>query len=396
MTDFPISRRHVLAGMAGTATLGFSGNAFAEVPPLPSSPVSINLVDVAGNLALTQPAIEAYRAANPKLVSRIIFSKAPAPELPGKIKAQQAAKRVDIDGVLTGIDVLSAGVEQKLWTPLFPDFQSKLPVLKDVLLPEALQMQDQAQNQGICISYCPAGPLLEYMPERVKKVPTTADELLAWAKENPNKFMYARPANSGPGRALLMCMPYILGDSDPKDPVKGWDKTWAYLKELGKYIEYYPSGTTPTFKELGDGTRDMVASHAGWDLNPRALGIVPKEAKITTLKGFHWVMDAHYICMPSGIAPEKVAVMVDLMNYLLTPKAQAYTYDAGYFYPGPSVKNVPLSLAPEESQKIVTEFGRPEYDKLIADNPKEVPLPPAQLVVALRRWDEEVGAQKSK
>ncbi len=396
MHDFQISRRHMLAGMAGTATLGLGGTAFAQVPALPTSPVSLNIVDAAGNLALTQPAFEAYRKANPKLVSRMTYTKAPAPELPGKIKAQQDAKRIDIDAVLTGIDVLSAGVEQKLWQPLFPGLQSKLPVLKDILLPEALRMQGQAENQAVCISYCPAGPIFEYMPDKVKKVPTTAEELLAWAKENPNKFIYARPANSGPGRALLMGMPYILGDSDPQDPVKGWDKTWAFLKELDKYIEYYPSGTTPTFKELGDGTRSMVASHAGWDINPRALGIVPKEAKIFTLKGFHWVMDAHYIAIPAGLAPEKLAVLLDLISYMMTPAAQAVTYDAGYFYPGPSVKNVPLSMAPEESQKIIKEYGRPEYDSLIADNPKEVPLPPAKLVVALRRWDEEVGARKSK
>jgi putative spermidine/putrescine transport system substrate-binding protein len=396
MHNFQISRRHVLAGMAGGATLGLGGNAFAQAPALPSSPVSLNIVDAAGNLALTQPALEAYRKANPKLVSRITYTKAPAPELPGKIKAQQDAKRIDIDAVLIGIDVLSAGVEQKLWQPLFPDLQAKLPLLKDILLPEALRMQGQAENQAVCITYCPAGPIFEYMPDKVKKVPTTAEELLAWAKENPNKFIYARPANSGPGRALLMGMPYILGDSDPQDPVKGWDKTWAFLKELDKYVEYYPSGTTPTFKELGDGTRDMVASHAGWDVNPRALGIVPKEAKIFTLKGFHWVMDAHYIAIPAGLAPEKLAVLLDLISYMMTPPAQAVTYDAGYFYPGPSVKNVPLSMAPEESQKIIKEYGRPEYDSLIADNPKEVPLPPAKLVVALRRWDEEVGARKSK
>ncbi len=41
----------------------------------------------------------------------------------------------------------------------------------------------------------------------------------------------------------MMGLPYILGDKDPSDPVKGWDKTWAYLKELGEYIEYYPTGT---------------------------------------------------------------------------------------------------------------------------------------------------------
>ena len=37
------------------------------------------------------------------------------------------------------------------------------------------------------------------------------------------------------------------------------------------------------------------------------------------------------------------------MAYLLTPEAQAYTYDEGYFYPGPAVKDVPLSMAPKES-----------------------------------------------
>ena len=58
--------------------------------------------------------------------------------------------------------------------------------------------------------------------------------------------MYARPSNSGPGRTFLMGLPYLLGDKDPRDPVNGWDKTWAYLKELGKYVEYYPSGTKDT------------------------------------------------------------------------------------------------------------------------------------------------------
>ena len=56
--------------------------------------------------------------------------------------------------------------------------------------------------------------------------------------------------------------------------------------------------------------------------------------------------------------------MLDLMAYLLTPEAQAYTYDKGYFYPGPAVKNVPLSMAPKESQDAIKEYGRPEYDSV--------------------------------
>ena len=43
-------------------------------------------------------------------------------------------------------------------------------------------------------------------------------------------------------------------------------------------------------KELGEGTRDMIVTTTGWDINPRVLGIVPKEAKVATLKGFHWVV----------------------------------------------------------------------------------------------------------
>ena len=104
-------------------------------------------------------------------------------------------------------------------------------------------MQALGKGSAMCMVYYPSGPLIEYTPEKVKTPPGSAEELLAWAKANPNKFLYARPANSGPGRTFLMGLPYILGDTAPKDPEKGWDKTWAYLKELGQYIEYYPTGT---------------------------------------------------------------------------------------------------------------------------------------------------------
>jgi putative spermidine/putrescine transport system substrate-binding protein len=376
--------------------LGLAASAQAQAPAMPSSPQTINVIDVAGNLALTQKAIEKYRQANPKAVSRFTFTKAPAPELAGKIKAQQNAGRVDIDLVLTGTDGLAAGIEQGLWISLLPQYASSFPNFEASLLPGAAGMQKLAENQGIVVSYYPSGPLLEYAPERVKDAPTTAESLLAYCKANPGKFMYARPANSGPGRTFLMGLPYILGDKDPKDPIKGWDKTWAYLKELNTCIEYYPSGTTPTMKELGEGTRNIIASTTGWDINPRVLGVVPKSAMVTTIKGFHWVTDAHYMVVPKGVSQEKLAVVLDLMAFLLKPEQQAYAYDEGYFYPGPAVKDVPLSMAPAESQAAIKEFGRPEYEKWIAENPLEVPLDAKGQVAAFRKWDEDVGAAKIK
>src|SRR5207244_9850286 len=86
------------------------------------SPVTINVIDVAGDLALTQAAIEAYQAKHAELVSKVTFNKAPAPELAGKLKAMQAAGRSDIDLVLTGVGALSAGIDQGLWVKVLPDY----------------------------------------------------------------------------------------------------------------------------------------------------------------------------------------------------------------------------------------------------------------------------------
>jgi len=398
MEDQPkhIDRRTLLGGAASMVALASTG-VRAQSLALPKSPVALNVIDVGGALALMQKAFEEYRKAKPDLVSRITYVKAPAPELASKVKAQQNAGRVDIDMVLTGSDGLAAGLDQGLWIKLLPTYADKFPGLEENYEPAALNLhRAQGQGYGVVINYYPSGPLLEYAPERVKDVPTTAEELLAWAKAHPNRFMYARPANSGPGRTFMMGLPYILGDKDPMDPVNGWEKTWAYLRELNGSIEYYPSGTTATMKEFGEGSRDIIISTTGWDINPRALGIVPKSAQIGTLKGFHWVSDAFFMVVPKGVADEKLAVLVDLMAFLLKPEQQAYSYDEGYLYPGPAVKNVPLSMAPKESQDVIKEFGRPEYAELISGNPIELPLPPEKMVVAFRRWDEEIGSKKSK
>ena len=257
-------------------------------------------------------------------------------------------------------------------------------------------MQVLAMGQGVINAFSPGGPLLEYAPDRVTAPPTTVEELLDWTKAHKDRFMYARPANSGPGRAFLMGIPYLVGDSNPKDPKNGWDKTWAYLKALDANIEYYPTGTGAVMKELGDGSRDMVATMTGWDINPRALGIVPKEIKVAALKGFHFVTDAHYMCLPKGLGAERLAVLLHMMSFLLEKPQQALTYDEGYFYPGPAVAGVTLDMAPADSQATLKEFGRPEYEALIANAPKDVPLDADNLVYAFRRWDEQIGSRKTK
>ncbi|MBN8902054.1 MAG: ABC transporter substrate-binding protein, partial [Rhodospirillales bacterium] len=84
----------------------------AAVRTARAEPVAITGRDVGGALQRLQGAIEAYGKAKPEQVGRFVCSQAPAPELAGKLKAQQAAGRVDIDLVLTGSDGLAAGMAQ--------------------------------------------------------------------------------------------------------------------------------------------------------------------------------------------------------------------------------------------------------------------------------------------
>jgi putative spermidine/putrescine transport system substrate-binding protein len=399
----PLARRRATA--AATAALllltacsapdtGGSGqDTDGEVPAKPGKAVTLNILDVAGNLQLTQGMIDDFVSRNSGVVSKVTYSKSPAPELVGKVKAQQNAGRVDIDLVLTGVDGLSAGIEQGLWNPLLTKYRDRLPGVQDYL-PGAAAMQKLAGDSGVTVTYYPSGPLIEFLPAKVPSPPRTAQELLAFAKANPGAVQYARPSNSGPGRTFLMGLPYLLGDSDPKDPVAGWDKTWAYLAELNKYVTLYPSSTGETMKNLANGSAKIIASTTGWDINPRVLGTVPKEAAVGTLEGFHWVTDAHYAVVPKGVSTDKQSAILLLLAHMLTKEQQAKAYDKGYFYPGPAVKGVDLAMAPADSRAAIEEFGRPEYAALIDGHPLEVPLGSKQLVAAFDRWDREIGGAK--
>ena len=211
-----------------TTTAPGSSAAPAGVPEKPSAPVTLNILDVAGNQKLTAGMIEAFVADHPDVISAVTWESGGAPDLVGTIKPQVDSGNLQIDLVLTGTDGLSAGIGQDLWIPLVDEFGDRIDNQANYMEPAA-KMQELAEGFGAVVTYYPSGPLLQYNPEAVTDVPTSPEELLAWAKANPGKFGYARPANSGPGRTFLQGLPYMLGDPDPSDPVDGWDKTWAYL-----------------------------------------------------------------------------------------------------------------------------------------------------------------------
>lgn len=396
-----VDRRNVVRGGVG---LGLGGLLLARghaavarqstpvVASPPAEPVTLTIIDVAGQTQLTQPMIDDYVANNPQWVSKVEYTKATAPELAAKIKAQQDAGRTDISMVMTGTDGLSAGIEQDLWLQLVPDQQQFLPDLASILI--SPEVQDLAQGYGINVVFGNYGPTFTYNPGEVDTPPTTVEELLSWAEQNDGALMYARPANSGPGRTWLMSLPYLLGDSDPKDPENGWENTWTYLEQLGQYIEYYPSGTSATMKELGEGSRSMVASTMGWDMNPRVLGTVPMDFQAITFPDGPLLADAQFITIPKGLDADRTNAVINLLAWMLTPEQQAKAYDQAYFYPGPSVKDVTLDMAPQESQDAVNSVLRPEFDELIGSAKVELPLDAPSLVKAFQIWDERIGSGK--
>ena len=367
----------------------------SSIPAKPSAPVSLHILDVAGNQKLTQPMIDDFVKAHPEVISSVTWESGGAPDLVGNIKPQVASGKLSVDLVMTGTDGLSAGIGQNLWVPIVKDYGDRLSNQKNYLEPAA-KMQDLAQGFGVATVYYPSGPLIQYNPAVVKTVPTTPEAILAWAKANPGKFGYARPANSGPGRTFLMGLPYILGDKDPKDPVNGWAKTWAYLKDLGSTISNYPTGTGQVISNMADGTWALTPTTTGWDINPRALSQEPATIQAAAFDKFTWVTDAQYAAVPKGQSADKLSAILLLLQDMLTPEQNAKAYDNGYFYPGPAIAGATLATAPKASQDVIAKYGRTWYDPLIAKTPKATPLTPELMVKAFDIWDRTIGSGKFK
>jgi putative spermidine/putrescine transport system substrate-binding protein len=365
----------------------------APDPASAQQPITISILDNGGDWASTGVIIENYKKAFPNKVKEIKLQRGPAPETPAKIKAQQDAGRVDINLVLTGQDAGSVLAANKQLIQLFPTYDKMFP--KDELNDAAKVLQDAGGGYLMTTVVNAGGPVFIYNPKKVQKPPKTIDELLAWAKANPKRFLYARPANSGPGRSIMCGLPWILGDKAPMDPEKGWDKAWAFMKEFGKYIEYYPTGTLFTLREFAQEQRWMISGIMEWDMKPRAEGVIPPESKITVLDNTTFIIDGHYWGIPKGVPQNEVEVLLDLMKFMRRIDQQVLTYKA---FIGPTIKAATLDKAPADIRDYVKEFWRPEYDQIGPGKKYKMAsqLDFKELTYAMERWDREVGAQQIK
>ena len=184
-------------GAAGLAALG--ERAFAAIAA-PKSPVTLNVIDVAGNLPLTQPAIDAYDKGESEASFRpSTFTQAPAPELPGKIKAQQDAGP---GRHRPGADRHRRAVRRhraELWIRASPDYADDAARPDAIYLPAAAKMQRSRAGPGRR-AWCSArpGPIIEYMPDAVKTPPKTARRAAGLGEGQPEPLHLRAPRQFRP------------------------------------------------------------------------------------------------------------------------------------------------------------------------------------------------------
>ena len=122
--------------------------ATGDVPDKPSEAVTLNILDVAGNKQLTGDIFDSFAKENPDIISEVTWETAGAPDMAGKLKAQQQAGNLQIDLVLTGTDGLSAGISEDLFVPIAADFSDRLSNMENYQEPAA-EMQKLAEDKGV-------------------------------------------------------------------------------------------------------------------------------------------------------------------------------------------------------------------------------------------------------
>ena len=166
--------RHFLQGIAllllvaQLAACGSSGGG-GNNSNAPLQPIDLQVLDAGGYLStFAQAMIQAFVDTHPNLVKSVEYlPRIQAPNLPGKIQAEQAAHRVTTNLILSGFDGVSSSIKDKLVEPLIPNHQDVFPNLNANYQDGAKNFNDLAKRQVLVIAYTPGWPLFEYDPAQL-------------------------------------------------------------------------------------------------------------------------------------------------------------------------------------------------------------------------------------
>src|SRR5215469_6588722 len=147
-----------------------------------AQPIDLQVLDAGGYLStFAQATIQAFVDSHHNLLKSVQYlPRIQAPNLPGKLQAEEAAHRVTTNLILSGFDGVSSSIKDSLVEPLIPNHQSSFPNLDSNYLPAAKNFNDLAKGQALVFAYTPSGPLIEYDPNKVPNPPKTIQDLQAW------------------------------------------------------------------------------------------------------------------------------------------------------------------------------------------------------------------------
>lgn len=293
----------------------------------------------------------------------------------GGFAADRQAGRPVADVVLTDNLGLVLGTMRRLLQPL--------PAAMRQMGQHDALIRPLAGDLATVISVAPGGPLLLHRREALPTAPRTAKALLDYVRQQPGRFVYARPRESLLGLQFVAALPHLLGDSDPADPEKGWARSWAYLEALGPHIGFYAASTAAAVDELAEGGCDLMPANLTTYLRHRATGHFPTQIGLSLFEDGPLLPLGLFLAMPEGVPEERLAAIGALAAFLTGPAIQGVGFDRS-MPPGPILRASWNQCMP------------PRMAESLAAKPLVPPLAPEAVAHLLRRWDAQIGDQFSR
>ena len=181
--------------------------------------------------------------------------------------------------------------------------------------------------------------------EEVTTVPTSAAELLAWARANPGRFTYPKPPQFHGSSFLKQILLELTPDPTPlyqeasdADFARLTAPLWGWLDQLHPVLwrkgKLFPTSAAETRQLLDDGELAMAISfNPGEAQSSVQNGALPPAVRAVAMsKGA--LTNSHFLAIPFNASARAGAKVV--ANFLLSPTAQARKADPA-FWGDPSV-----------------------------------------------------------
>lgn len=341
-------------------------------------------------LAEFLPTFRSFAASQPDLLFETLVRDDDNGLAAPEILAALRAGRPHADAALTDVDGFAWGSARGAWRSLPASLRGAGEASAGRL---ARLMQPLTGEEAMLVSADPGGPFLLHRPSALPDPPRGAAALLDYARGNPGRFLYPRPSESALGQQFLMALPYLLQDRDPSDVQTGWTESWAWLEELDRYVDYYPSDAAAAFDEFAMGGIDLLPASLTAFLRGRMDGQLPEETRFTGFEEGRIVPQGIFLVMPRHAADERLALVEPFARFLLSPEVQSRAFGRGLL-PGAPDFGVSQAAPRTEAERSAWSRALPaEAAARVAAAPVAPPLGPYQLAFMLRRWDERIGAR---